>query len=519
MHYKKLVVGETVIEFHNSSSGVETVVANGRVVSKKSSVWGTNHYFTIQEGGRAFRPMQIRYVLTSKVDSAMQVYVDLRRNGQLIEKNVPVYKGNNGLTRTRTSTPPPPPSRRRTVPRDNKEKKKGLLLLKEYELEKALESLKKAQKFDPKDADIYFHLACIYSVLEKTEEGFEALKNAKANGFSEDESILNHDMMAYLRINAAFEDFANSGFTKYDENIVKGKKENTGKFTAHSEYGKLKSVFVKKVSDAFIDDFTIDNNWKDLNYLGKPDLSTAITEYDHFVSLLEQQGTDIHYLPLDYNVGMDSMYCRDSAIATDGGMIICNMGKGQRTPEAAAAKEVYEAAKLKILGTIKAPGTLEGGDVAWLDEKTLAVGHGYRTNDEGFNQLKKLLEPIGVELIQVDLPHYKGTSDVFHLMSILSPVDKNLAVVYSPLMPVRFRNDLIARGFELVEVPDEEFESMGCNVLAIAPRVCLIVKGNPITKARLEAAGCTVYEYDGQEISVKGGGGPTCMTRPIQRER
>jgi N-dimethylarginine dimethylaminohydrolase len=115
------------------------------------------------------------------------------------------------------------------------------------------------------------------------------------------------------------------------------------------------------------------------------------------------------------------------------------------------------------------------------------------------------------------MPHYKGPSDVFHLMSVLSPVDKNLAVVYSPLMPIAFRNLLIARGFELVEVPDEEFDSMGCNVLALAPRVCLMVKGNPITKSRLEAAGCKVIEYEGAEISVKGGGGPTCLTRPVMR--
>jgi N-dimethylarginine dimethylaminohydrolase len=115
------------------------------------------------------------------------------------------------------------------------------------------------------------------------------------------------------------------------------------------------------------------------------------------------------------------------------------------------------------------------------------------------------------------MPHYKGPSDVFHLMSVLSPVDSNLAVVYSPLIPIVFRNELIARGFELVEVPEAEFDSMGCNVLAIAPRTCLMVKGNPITKSRLEAAGCKVIEYEGAEISVKGGGGPTCLTRPVTR--
>jgi N-dimethylarginine dimethylaminohydrolase len=115
------------------------------------------------------------------------------------------------------------------------------------------------------------------------------------------------------------------------------------------------------------------------------------------------------------------------------------------------------------------------------------------------------------------MPHYKGPSDVFHLMSVFSPVDKNLAVVYSPLMPISFRKALLQHGFTLVEVPDSEWDSMGCNVLAIAPREVVIVKGNPITVQRLKEAGCIVHEYEGQEISVKGGGGPTCLTRPIER--
>ncbi len=170
-----------------------------------------------------------------------------------------------------------------------------------------------------------------------------------------------------------------------------------------------------------------------------------------------------------------------------------------------------------ILGTITEPGTLEGGDVAWLDEHTLAVGHTYRTNEEGIRQLTNLLKPLDIDVITVDLPHYKGPSDVFHLMSILSPVDRNLAVIFSPLMPIGFRNILKERGFELVEVPEEEFDTMGCNVLATAPRECLMVEGNPKTKMALEMAGCTVREFKGAEISVKGGGGPTCLTRPIYR--
>ncbi len=287
--------------------------------------------------------------------------------------------------------------------------------------------------------------------------------------------------------------------------------------SAHSESGKLTSLFIKKASAAFIDDAHVSKHWEALNYLGKPDMRKALEEYDAFEKILKDNGAELLYLPQEETVNMDSIYCRDAAIATSKGMIICNMGKAGRINEPAAEQRAFEANGIPVLGVITAPGTLEGGDVAWLDEKTLAVGHTYRTNEEGIRQLTNLLAPLGVTVMSVPMPHYKGPSDVFHLMSVVSPVDHNLAVVYSPLIPIVFRNELIARGYELVEVPDAEFDSMGCNVLALAPRVCLMVKGNPITKARLEKAGCKVIEYEGEEISVKGGGGPTCLTRPVMR--
>lgn len=287
--------------------------------------------------------------------------------------------------------------------------------------------------------------------------------------------------------------------------------------SAHSESGKLKSLFIKKAASAFIDDAHISKHWEALNYLGKPDINVALEEYNAFEQILKDNGAEVLYLPQDDTVNMDSIYCRDAAIATDKGMIICNMGKEGRMNEPAAEQRAFEANGIPVLGVITAPGTVEGGDVAWLDHKTLAVGHTYRTNEEGIRQLTALLAPLGVSVMSVPMPHYKGPSDVFHLMSVLSPVDSNLVVVYSPLIPIVFRNELIARGYELVEVPDEEFDSMGCNVLALAPRVCLMVKGNPKTKERLEKAGCKVIEYKGEEISVKGGGGPTCLTRPVMR--
>ena len=287
--------------------------------------------------------------------------------------------------------------------------------------------------------------------------------------------------------------------------------------TSHSEYLKLETVYLKSVRNAFVSDEVLAEQWQALNYLSKPNFDESIDEYENFKTILLNNNTEVKYFPEDPDTKIDSIYCRDASIATDHGMIICSMGKEGRSFEPEAQHRIFQANDIPVLGKIKASGTLEGGDVAWLNEKTLAVGHTYRTNKEGIRQLKALLSPIDVEVIVADLPHYKGVEDVFHLMSILSPVDKDLAVVYSPLMPIRFRNLLLDMGFKLVEVPEDEFESMGCNVLAIGPRKCVMVEGNPKTRIALEKAGCEVFTYRGLEISVKGGGGPTCLTRPMHR--
>jgi N-dimethylarginine dimethylaminohydrolase len=194
------------------------------------------------------------------------------------------------------------------------------------------------------------------------------------------------------------------------------------------------------------------------------------------------------------------------------------MGKVARQNEPAAQVATFRKLRIPIHGAIAGAGRLEGGDLLWLDERTAAVGHGYRTNDEGIRQLRKLLNDCIDELIVVPLPHWRGPNDVFHLMSMISPIDHRLALVYSPLLPIPFREALLHHGFELIGVPDSEFETMGCNVLAIAPRVCVMLAGNPQTRQRLEHAGVTVVEYTGTEISAKGCGGPTCLTRPITRE-
>jgi N-dimethylarginine dimethylaminohydrolase len=194
------------------------------------------------------------------------------------------------------------------------------------------------------------------------------------------------------------------------------------------------------------------------------------------------------------------------------------MGKAQRAEEPAAQERAFRAghAPVEVCGRIEPPGRLEGGDVVWLDRHTLVVGRGYRTNAEGIRQLRALLGHT-VDVVEVPLPHWRGHEDVMHLMSLVSPVDRDLAVVHSPLLPVPFREWLLERGIRLIDVPDEEFDTMGTNVLALAPRRCVMLAGNPRTRTALERAGAEVVEYEGAEISVKGAGGPTCLTRPLVR--
>jgi N-dimethylarginine dimethylaminohydrolase len=285
---------------------------------------------------------------------------------------------------------------------------------------------------------------------------------------------------------------------------------------APSDVGPLRTVVLKHARDAFRDAAAVDAAWRPLNYLAPPDVGRAVAECDHFAALIETTGARILWLPADDATGLDSLYVRDASIATDRGMILCNMGKPARSTEPAAQARAFRTLGIPVIGAVTGKGTIEGGDVVWLDPSTLAVGRGYRTNDEGIRQLGEILGH-GVDLVVAHLPHWRGPADVFHLMSILSPIDRDLALVYSPLLPVSFREVLIARGFGLVEVPGEEFESMGCNVLALGPRRCLMLDGNPVTRERLEKAGAHVQIFAGDEICRKGSGGPTCLTRPIER--
>ena len=284
-----------------------------------------------------------------------------------------------------------------------------------------------------------------------------------------------------------------------------------------SEVGRLTRVLVKHPREAFVSDEAIAAQWKLLNFSAAPAVARASEEFEAFVGILRGAGAQVDFLPADERTSLDSIYARDASIVCNRGVILGRMGKRLRREEPAAQKAELRRLGIPIVGEIIEPGSLEGGDAVWLDDRTIAVGRGYRTNEEGILQLRALLADSIDELIVVPLPHWRGAGDVLHLMSLISPVDRDLAVVYSPLLPVPFRETLIESGYRLVEVPDEEFDTMGTNVLALGPRACVMIGGNPQTRAALEAAGARVTEYVGHEISVKGAGGPTCLTRPLTR--
>jgi len=253
------------------------------------------------------------------------------------------------------------------------------------------------------------------------------------------------------------------------------------------------------------------------HYTARPDLTIAQQEHDALVAMLRQAGAEVIYHDEPLPDHADAIFVHDPAIVTDAGAIILKMGKKLRQGEEGALARTFAKQGIPILYTLHDDATAEGGDLLWLDHNTLAVGQGFRTNRAGLRQLQEAVTGLGVEVIPVPLPCFGGAEACLHLMSLISIIDHDLAVVYPPLLPVPFWHLLQERGFQLVAVPDEEFPTMGPNVLAVAPRQCLMLEKSPITRTRLEQAGCTVHALKGDEMSFKAEGGPTCLTRPVLR--
>ena len=280
--------------------------------------------------------------------------------------------------------------------------------------------------------------------------------------------------------------------------------------TIHDSVGALRRVYVRPPDHASM------RAWAHYGWRAALDPGRAVDEHAAFRDALADAGAEIVVGATPVPGDPDAIYAYDPTLPTDRGVILLRPGKPGRRAEPAALEADLASAGLSVLAELTAPATAEGGDMFWLDERTLLVGRGYRTNDDGIAQIRGLL-PDEVDLIVFDLPHHRGPDECLHLMSFISPIDHDLAVVFLPMAPVRLLDLLRDRGVSLVEVPEEEYDSQGPNVLALGPRIALALEGNPETRRRMEAAGVDVRTFTGQEISRKGDGGPTCLTRPLER--
>lgn len=289
------------------------------------------------------------------------------------------------------------------------------------------------------------------------------------------------------------------------------------KYGCQSMTGKIESILIKKPEAAFISQENLNGTWEAYKYFGCPDYKKVLEEYAVFEKFIKDSVPDVYYLDADERTGLDSIYTHDPLKITKKGAIYFPMGKALRSKEYLATKEYLESIGVPTLGEIIPPGKMEGGDVLWIDEKTVAIGRGYRTNDEGIRQFKELTKDIIDEYIIVPMPHGDGEDCCLHLMSIISFVDTDKAVVYSKYMPVFFRQYLLEKGIKLIECNDKEYDYLGTNVLCVEPGKCITIGGNPDITEKMRAAGVDVTTYEGKELSYKGTGGPTCLTCPICR--
>jgi dimethylargininase len=283
-------------------------------------------------------------------------------------------------------------------------------------------------------------------------------------------------------------------------------------YGAQSMVAPLRRVVVRRPDAAFaVDDPAL---W---HYTARPDLAAAQAEHDALVAVLQDHGAEVIFSEEPQPGRADAIFVHDPALVTERGAVLLRMGKALRQGEEAALGATLERAGVPILGRLEGAALAEAGDLLWLDERTLAAGLGFRTNAEGLRQLQAILGPLGVTVLPVELPWYQGPDACLHLMSLISLVAEDLAVVYLPLLSTPFAQELARRGVRLIEAPEAEFLAMATNVLALAPGELLMLEGNPLTQAALVAAGCEVRTYVGREISLKAEGGATCLTRPVLR--
>jgi dimethylargininase len=257
------------------------------------------------------------------------------------------------------------------------------------------------------------------------------------------------------------------------------------------------------------------------NYSERLDTQCLNSQYEIFTELVKDSGAEVEWIPSADDDLADSIFTYDPSFVTGQGAILLRAGKRLREPEVQLHEALYERLEVPVVGIIEAPGTVEGGDCFWIDEYTLAVGRGFRTNDAGIDQLRTIMTPQGVDLVVFDLPVCKGETACLHLLSLISPLDYNLALVFRHLIPVALNELLRDCGITCLEAPEEEFvtsRGLSLNVLATSPRVCIAIDGFPATARLMTEAGCEVTTFPADHLCIPCEGGPTCLTRPILRD-
>jgi N-dimethylarginine dimethylaminohydrolase len=260
------------------------------------------------------------------------------------------------------------------------------------------------------------------------------------------------------------------------------------------------------------------DDWQRYGYTYPVDHDAAVAEFESFCAILEAEGVEVIAQEPDAAGRLDSIFVYDPSILTDAGAVLAHSGKELRRGEVERAAALYQELGVPVIGHIEGPGLLEGGDAFWIDEHTLAVGIGYRTNRIGIDQLQTFIQPFDVDVVRVDLPHWRGPGECLHLLSLISPVAERTAVVYSPLISTQFVQLLNELDWTLIDIPEDEFATQGANILALAPGKVLILQENTGTRRLLEAAGVEVLTYAGDHLSHNRQGGPTCLTRPLLRD-
>jgi N-dimethylarginine dimethylaminohydrolase len=291
----------------------------------------------------------------------------------------------------------------------------------------------------------------------------------------------------------------------------------SGYYNGHSMVSELERVLVCSPAHAGWNNPSHSARWESLGFHHAPDYPAAQRQHEAMCQELARAGADVVFLPASADYSLDAVYVHDASLPTDFGLILMNPGKPNRISEPRAHREFCQGLGIPVLGCVMPPGTAEAGDIVWLDSKTLLIGHGYRTNAAGIEQIACLLEPHGVNVITAPLPYGTGPSACLHLMSLISLLDDEMALVDLSWLAVQTVELLRSRGFEFVEIDTSERETLACNVLSLGRRRLLALEDNPKSNERMRRAGFDVRTFPGCELCINGSGGPTCLTRPLLR--